>query len=136
MKIRKLIKRVIRKTVGDSKSEKDISSGKLGENIACVFLSHEGYRIIEKNFRTRFGEIDIIAENNKTICFIEVKARSGTGYGLPEEFVDERKQEKLVKTALGYITSRNINSADMRFDIVSVDLVNESCRIIQNAFYG
>lgn len=136
MKIRRLIRRVIRKTVGEGKEEKDISSGELGENIACVYLKQEGYRIIEKNFRTRFGEIDIIAENKKTICFIEVKARSGTGYGLPEEFVDNRKQEKLVKTALGYITSRNINSTDMRFDIVSVDLGKESCRIIQNAFYG
>ncbi len=134
MKIKRIVKNFISKTLGSGKPEKSMSSGEIGEFLACVFLKNNGYRIIGKNFRTRFGEIDIIAEDNKTICFVEVKSRSYTSYGLPEESVDSRKQEKIVKTALAYITTNDITSTDMRFDIVSVDLKKRQCTLIRNAF--
>lgn len=105
-----------------------------GENIACSFLKKNGYKIKEKNFRTRYGELDIVALDSKTICFIEVKSRSRTDYGMPEEFVDKNKQEKLIKAALTYISKNKIKDQDMRFDIVSIDLNTSAARVIKNAF--
>lgn len=115
-------------------NEEKKKSGDKGEELASRFLKRQGYEILIRNFRTRFGEIDIVANDKETLCFVEVKARSNMSYGLPEEFVDKRKQEKLVKTALVYINKNCLDSKDMRFDIVSVDLSKESCKLIQNAF--
>lgn len=134
MKFKRIIRSLIERTVNREKTSGDTTPGKRGENLACRFLKGKGYRIIKKNFRTRFGEIDIVADDNGTVCFVEVKARSYTSFGLPEEFVDRRKQKKLVKTALAYTSSGHTDSRDMRFDIVSVDLNNGDCRIIKDAF--
>ena len=74
------------------------------EKIRLVnILKKNGYKILEKNFRTKFGEIDLIGIDDDTICFIEVKARSSSDYGNPEEFVTKRKQERLWRTASIYI---------------------------------
>jgi len=108
--------------------------GEKGEEIACKALEKEGYRILEKNFRCRQGEIDIIAEDKGVICFIEVKARSSDKFGLPEEAVTYWKQRKLWTVAVIYLGKKRIESRDMRFDIVSVDLRTKEARIIRNAF--
>lgn len=108
--------------------------GQKGEEIACKALEQGGYRIIEKNFRCRQGEIDIIAEEKGTLCFVEVKARSSEKFGLPEEAVTRWKQKKLLTVAVIYLEIKKIKSQDMRFDIVSVDLKTEKTKIIQNAF--
>ncbi|NIT14371.1 MAG: YraN family protein, partial [Candidatus Dadabacteria bacterium] len=79
------------------------SAGDFGERRACKFMKKNGYSVIEKNFRTRYGEIDLIATDGDTLCFIEVKARSSAEYGSPEEFVTIRKQQRLWKTASLYI---------------------------------
>lgn len=110
------------------------SLGKKGEEIACKALEKEGYRIIEKNFRCRQGEIDIIAEAKGILCFIEVKARSSEKFGLPEEAVRKWKQKKLLTVAVIYLEQKKIKARDMRFDVVSVDLKTKKTRIIQNAF--
>lgn len=111
------------------------TAGKKGEDIACKFLKKDKYKILEKNFRARQGEIDIIAEDRKgVLCFVEVKARSRNDYGLPEEAVTQSKQKKLLAAAFIYLESKKIESKDMRFDIVSVDLNNEETHIIKNAF--
>jgi putative endonuclease len=110
------------------------SLGHTGEQIACKALEEEGYRIIEKNFRCRQGEIDIIAEQKGILCFVEVKARSSEKFGLPEEAVQKWKQKKLLTVAVIYLEQKRIRSRDMRFDIVSVDLKTKKTRIIQNAF--
>ena len=68
--------------------------GKRGEVVACKYLQSNGYRILEKNYKTHIGEIDVIAEDGETLCFIEVKTRSGDGYGLPSEAVTLKKQDK------------------------------------------
>jgi putative endonuclease len=111
------------------------SAGKKGEDLACKFLKKDKYKILEKNFRCRQGEIDIIAEDRKgVLCFVEVKARSTEDFGLPIETVTHFKQKRLLATAFIYLESKKIKSKDMRFDIVSVDLVNEETEILKNAF--
>lgn len=111
------------------------TAGKKGEDIACKFLKKDKYKILEKNFRVRQGEIDIIAEDRKgVLCFVEVKARSRSDYGLPEEAVTYSKQKKLLATAFIYLENKKIESKDMRFDIVSVDLNDGETKIIKNAF--
>lgn len=111
------------------------SLGRRGEDIACKALRKEKYKIIARNWRCRLGEIDIIAEDRaKALCFIEVKARSGKGYGLPEESVTPWKQKRLISTAYSYIESVKRPEGDMRFDVVAVDLGTGEARIIKNAF--
>jgi len=111
------------------------SAGKKGEDLACKFLKKDKYKILEKNFGSRQGEIDIIAEDRKgVLCFVEVKARSSEDYGLPVEAVTHFKQKKLLATAFIYLESRKMKSRDMRFDIVSVDLNSEEIKIIKDAF--
>lgn len=111
------------------------TAGKKGEDLACKFLKKDKYKILEKNFRARQGEIDIIAEDKKgVLCFVEVKARSRNDYGLPEEAVTHSKQKKLLATAFIYLENKKVQSKDMRFDIVSVDLKSGESKIIKNAF--
>ncbi|TFG75430.1 MAG: YraN family protein [Thermodesulfobacteriales bacterium] len=111
------------------------SSGRRGEDLACKFLKKDKYKILEKNFSCRQGEIDIIAEDRKgVLCFVEVKARSRQDYGLPIEAVTHSKQKKLLATAFIYLETNKMESKDMRFDIVSVDLISEEAQIIKNAF--
>ena len=77
--------------------------GRRGEDLACEFLKQNGYRVIERNFRCRMGEIDIIAVDDQHICFTEVKARTRTDYGMPRDAVDRRKQLKLLRCAQLYL---------------------------------
>jgi len=110
------------------------SKGDFGENSACKYIKKNGYKILDKNFRTKFGEIDLIGIERDTICFIEVKARSRSDYGSPEEFVTKRKQERLWKTASIYINKNTLEFENYRFDVISVDLENEDIEIFKNAF--
>ncbi|MBQ7956601.1 MAG: YraN family protein [Clostridia bacterium] len=90
-----------------------------GEEKAARYLKKQGYKIIGKNFQTRFGEIDIIAENKEYIIFAEVKARSENSIAEPKEFVDLRKQRKIITTAEIYL-SENPTEKQPRFDVVEV----------------
>jgi putative endonuclease len=108
--------------------------GQRGEEIACKALKKRGYRILDKNFSCRQGELDIVAEDNDVVCFIEVKARSYEDYGLPEEAVTHWKKRKLLNTAFVYIEKKKIKDRDMRFDIISVDLKTREARILKDAF--
>ena len=110
------------------------SKGDFGEETACKYIKKNGYKILGKNFRTKFGEIDLIGIDNDTICFIEVKARSSSDYGSPEQFVTKRKQERLWKTASIYINKNTLEFGNYRFDVISVDLENEEIQIFKNAF--
>ncbi len=111
------------------------SLGRKGEDIACKALKNDKYKIIGKNYRCRQGEIDIIAEDRgKVLCFVEVKAKSSYGFGLPEEAVTRRKQGRIQAAAFSYIESKGLKSRAMRFDVVSVDLSGRTARIIKNAF--
>ena len=91
--------------------------GDFGEDAACRFLESRKITVLKRNYHERGGEIDIIAKDGDTIAFIEVKTRASRAYGEPSEFVDFRKREKIIKTALGYLGSDDVN---MRFDVIEV----------------
>ncbi len=106
--------------------------GKKGEIKAVLFLKKHGYKILETNFKNKIGEIDIIAEKDGVIVFIEVKNRSTYRFGRPIEAVDFRKQSKIKKVAEIYLMIKNKYYNDVRFDVVEVS--NDNLEHIENAF--
>ena len=94
-------------------------SGKFGELYAAEMLKTGGYAIIAANYRSRYGEIDIIAKNGQYIVFVEVKTRSESAIARPAAWVDSRKQQKLIKTALMYL-SENQTELQPRFDVIEI----------------
>ena len=112
-----------------------MNSGKMGEALACKYLEAKGYEILEVNFHSRFGEVDIIAKKEKCIMFVEVKTRKSVSYGNPSEFVTPKKMEKIIKTAMIYLDG---NECEMRFDVAEVFLKKDGATInyIENAFGG
>lgn len=93
--------------------------GRTGEALAKTHLENSGYEILDENWTYGKAEIDLIAYKNKVIIFAEVKTRTGTGFGQPEDFVDARKQKLLVDAADEYIYLMN-HQGEVRFDIISV----------------
>lgn len=94
--------------------------GLWGEDKAVEFLKAKNYTILTRNYHSRFGEIDIIARKQNTIIFVEVKTRKNTAFGFPAEFVDYKKQQKIMKTAQLYINDNFNAEFDYRFDIIEV----------------
>lgn len=109
--------------------------GDYGEKLAARELIKKGYAIREKNYHTRIGEIDIIAEKDNTVVFVEVKLRKDTKYGLPCEAVDLRKQKKIIETAKDYIQKNDLYNKNFRFDVIEI-LIQEKIfmRQTENAF--
>jgi putative endonuclease len=112
--------------------------GQLGEKLACSKLKKNGYHIVEKNYRCRYGEIDIIAKHKNSIVFIEVRSKSGTAYGTPEESVTEDKKRKIISTAMNYLGDHPEIDGDWRIDMVAVEFDSNlqtatRINIIQNA---
>ncbi len=97
-------------------------SGKLGERLACDALKKQGYRIMEKNYRCRQGEIDIVALHKNCLAFIEVRTKTGHAYGSPEESVTEQKKQRLISTAMDYLNSHPDLPENWRIDFVAVEL--------------
>ena len=95
--------------------------GGAGEKLACIALKKKGYRIIGKNYRCRYGEIDIIAIHKDCLVFVEVRSKSGTSFGTPEESVTAQKMRKLVSTALEYLNSHQDAPPDWRIDFVAIE---------------
>lgn len=95
------------------------SIGYRGETAACKSLKSKKYKIIKRNYRKKCGEIDIVAQKEETLIFVEVKTRKNDEYGAPCEFVTRPKQEKIIKTAKFFITENNID-ANVRFDVIEV----------------
>lgn len=94
--------------------------GKSGENYACWELERAGYEILERRYRTRMGEIDIVARDGETLVFIEVKARRSGRFGPPAEAVGPQKRQKLMQMASSYIFAGRLGNARCRFDVVAV----------------
>ena len=117
-------------------SKNDIKiSGKRGEDLAAHFLIRAGYDIIERNFHSRYGELDIIAGIGSFIVFVEVKYRKNDFHGTPSMAVNFKKQEKMKKTALHYIGINDISDKNFRFDIIEVTGVSEfKINHIENGF--
>ena len=93
--------------------------GPWGEALACEYLRGRGCRIVACNYRSRFGEIDVIAEDRKFLIFAEVKLRKSAEYGAAREFVDARKQERLRQTAAVYL-SQYETQKQPRFDVIEI----------------
>lgn len=89
--------------------------GNYAENQAIDYLSAKGLRLIIRNFNTKFGEIDLIMWDQKILVFVEVRSKSTTSYGLPEESITKTKQRKIIKTAQWYLTKHN-HDGECRFD--------------------
>ncbi len=111
--------------------------GNRGEKIAAKFLRKQDYQIIEKNYHSRLGEIDIVAKEDESIVFVEVKTRCSTDFGLPEEALSYDKRRRLSKLALGYLAHRRIKDTNCRFDVVSILMDTRKVKyikLIKNAF--
>ncbi len=113
------------------------SLGRLGERLAAARLEARGYHILERNFRCRRGEIDLVAEEGSDLVFVEVKTRRGTARGLPEEAVDARKTRKLQEVAFSYLALRGQSDCSWRIDVVAVQFSStgklEEIRVYQHA---
>jgi putative endonuclease len=107
--------------------------GARGENLAAAFLRQQGYRILKRNVRTPFGEIDIICREGAMLVFVEVKSRSSKQFGNPEDAVVGKKLERLKKSIEFYVTRQKWNG-DYRLDIVTVEKTknNEECTLIRD----
>jgi putative endonuclease len=114
-------------------------TGGLGEKVAANFLIARGYRIVERNFCCKGGEIDIIARDpdDKSLVFIEVKARRGLTYGVPQLAVTPFKQRQISKAALTWLSKNRLHDTNARFDVIAILLHtddNHSIDHIKNAF--
>ncbi len=105
-------------------SRKTSELGKLAEDFAVRFLQDKGYKIIDRNFRSRFGEIDIVAEESGTLVFVEVKARWSRKFGSPEEAVTPSKLYKIKKTADYYALINSKTDRKMRIDVVALEITD------------
>lgn len=118
-------------------SKQGLYLGKQGEEAAASFLKNNGYRILYRNYRCKLGEIDIIAKDKDTLCFIEVKTRYSIRYGLPEEAISRFKQGQIAKTALLFLKQNNLLEAKARFDVVSLVYLSAAdikFKLFKNAF--
>jgi putative endonuclease len=108
-----------------------------GESLATEFLKKKGYRILERNYRTHRGEMDIVAEDAGALVFVEVKARRGNQFGGPHGAVGWRKQQQLIRVASHYMARHRIRNRDCRFDLVLIledSLQKRQIELIRNAF--
>lgn len=110
--------------------------GQLGEDLAEQKLIEIGYKIKERNYHNIIGEIDIVAYDKGILCFVEVKTKTGSSFGTPEEMVNNKKQRKIIKTAQLYLSENNLEDIDWRIDVVAVDKEREEIRIIKSAVEG
>ena len=110
--------------------------GEKGESLAARFLKKNGYKIIEQNYRTQLGEIDIIAREKKTIVFVEVKSRRSTRFGNPKWAVTPKKQRKISMVALYYLKTTRQTDVKARFDVVAITSNRDQpqIEIVKNAF--
>ncbi len=103
-----------------SKRKFVMTLGQRGEILGWKYLQDQGYEILEKNYRCKTGEIDVVARKNGRILFIEIKTRSGESFGTPEEAVDLRKQGRLVRAAEEYLARKGLETGKTGFEVLSV----------------
>jgi len=107
-----------------------------GEDLACAELQRRGYAIVERRYRTRFGEIDIIAKDGLTIVFVEVKARMTQEFGGAAAAMTGWKQRRIARMAVDYLARQNLHDCPCRFDVVAIDFNKSEPHVIvyPNAF--
>jgi len=113
-----------------------LATGKSGEELAVALLKDNGYKILARNYKTRLGEIDVVACDRDTVCFVEVKTRHSDTCGLPQEAVQGFKQRQIAKVALAYLKENNLFHKKARFDVVSVIYSEDEPKLdlFKNAF--
>ena len=111
---------------------------KKGEALGGKILKKKGYKILKRNYVSKYGEIDIVAYDRGIICFVEVKTRQSENYGPPELAVTKEKRKRIVRTALNYLMINNIEDTDCRFDVVSIlykeDVNKPDIELLESAF--
>ncbi len=112
----------------------NIEKGKLGEEIASKYIISKGGKVIERNYRTRVGEVDLIAKLNGELVFVEVKSRSNINYGYPAESVNYKKKRKITNVAKYYILDNSLENLSIRFDVIEIYLKEKKINHIVNAF--
>ena len=110
--------------------------GKEGERLAEQYLKKKGYKIVERNYRCRGAELDLIVLDRRVIVFVEVKTRTGHGFGSPFEAVEFRKQQKMIQAAQYFLNERKLHQRDARFDVVGISWPGGEPLVehIENAF--
>lgn len=138
----KFIGKLLSKNSSENKKITAVSIGAMGEEAAVKTLKKNGYKILERNYKAKVGEIDIIARDGEYTCFVEVRLRKNNDYGSPADTIDEYKRRRIVKTAQLYAVSKKIYDTPMRFDVVLINadafgdgLENVRIELIKNAFY-
>ncbi len=106
--------------------------GVQGETLAKQYLTEKGYKILEQNYTTKIGEIDIIATKNDIIVFVEVKNRQTKRFGMPREAITPYKQNKIRKVALQYLVAKKLTNKQVRFDCV--EILGDTITHIENCF--
>jgi len=120
---------------------KDVTKvlGARGEDLAVQYLKKKGFKVIERNYHCSAGEIDLIAREKNTLVFIEIKARSSSEFGLPQDAVDRFKQRKMIEVARYYLAEHHLTEdIPARFDVVAIHLTPAAPQIelIRDAFQG
>ncbi|MDH5365969.1 MAG: YraN family protein [Cyclobacteriaceae bacterium] len=110
-----------------------IKIGAKGEKLAATYLQNKGYKIVTLNYRYKHSEIDIIAQNENIVVFVEVKTRSSKNFGNPEEAVNDKKERKVIEGAENYIFENNWQGR-IRFDIIAIDLKTDEIIHFEDAF--
>jgi putative endonuclease len=110
--------------------------GKEGERVAEQYLKNKGYKLIERNYRCALGELDLIVLDRRVVVFVEVKTRTGHGYGSPLEAVEFRKQRKMIQAAQYFLSEKKLHQRDARFDVVGISWPGRAPVVehIENAF--
>jgi len=110
--------------------------GKEGERLAEQYLKKKGYKIVERNYRCRGAELDLIVLDRRVIVFVEVKTRTGHGFGSPFEAVEFRKQQKMIQAAQYFLNEKKLHQRDARFDVVGISWPGGEPLVehIENAF--
>lgn len=116
------------------KTVKTKAIGDTGEEYAVEYLKKHKYKILVRNYRKRFGEIDIIAEKKGTVAFVEVKTRHENPLTKPFEAVDTKKQKKIYKTSIAYIYENNLN-CQYRFDVCEVYVDRDTLKLIEINYF-
>ena len=114
-----------------------LSLGERGETAACRFLEAQGYKILEKNYKCKLGEIDVITRRQGRLAFVEIKTRTSTQFGTPQEAVNLQKQEKIFKVAQWYLKEKKILKSPIAFDVVAIlwkEGQTPEMRLIADAF--
>lgn len=117
------------------KNEK-LTLGREGERVAEQFLKRKGYRVVERNYRCPAGEVDLIVLDRRVIVFVEVKTRSGHGFGTPLEAVPRWKQKNMIQTATFFLHQKRLHNRDARFDVVGISWPGREPMVehVENAF--